>query len=122
MLVPLQIPSGWKVLWNTWFNEPPCLDDGSENLKHNDSPNLLLLERIQLQQPEDNSSLRFDLGWHYETPGYKKGSRKAGWYKLTAYMNTWENIIRIKDKLSFEQAKNEIELWLVEVSENKFDQ
>lgn len=77
-------------------------------------------EQIQHDNQLTKSPLRFDSGWHYETPGYKNGNRKAGWYKLTAYIDTWENIIRTSGYLSFEEAKIEAEQWLLEVAENKF--
>lgn len=120
MLVPLQIPTGWKIMWNTWSDQPPVIDD-QENKLHNDSPNLLLMEQLYAQHTREISREKkdlicLDLGWHYDVPGYQNGSRKSGGYKLVAYRGTRDNVLRQKNRLNFTEAKIELESWLMEIA------
>ena len=120
-LLALRIPTGWGVKYNTFNDELPLNEDGTPNRMHNDSPDLIWLQ--QLHGIHDNQwttepehLINIDAGWHYLPLGTTNKSRAKGCYKLTAYRDRWNHIIRqvyCPDKDNLAQT---IEAWLKEVA------
>lgn len=116
-LVPLKIPTGWIVHHNCFFDEPLLLEDGSENKSHNDSEDILWIERLDFQELgryviqilKHNQRLNAEeleitkelweearlktansLHYHIDLGWY--GNRKEGHYRLVVHCG-WDNII-----------------------------
>jgi hypothetical protein len=59
-LVPLRIPSGWRVVWNDFTEaEPEQFTDARDEIRWEFKEDLMLLEH-------DRTNKRVDLGWYPE--------------------------------------------------------
>jgi hypothetical protein len=117
-LVPLQIPTGWIVHHNCFFNEVPFLEDGTENERHNDSEDLIWIEKLDFYELAryvvsiskfNNRLSKEELIWtqelwdearervgnisahHFHIDLGWYGSRKEGHYRLVLHQG-WDNI------------------------------
>ena len=122
-LVPLRIPTGWAVKWNTLFDEPPLNEDGTPNKFHNDSPDQLLIKQLYSRHSGilstlDEDQIAIDAGWKYLPLTSDVKDRANGCYKLTAYRGTWEHILRQHYCANLQELVATVEAWLLEAMEH----
>ncbi|MCA1993416.1 MAG: hypothetical protein LDL41_15455 [Coleofasciculus sp. S288] len=95
-LVPLSIPSGWAIIYNSFGDEDPIISNGSIVNDEFYGEDLLSIEPIRFNGTNwitDRTGYAFDLGWYPE-------SDPDGCYRLTLIRGDWNNVV-----IQFESKK-----------------
>jgi hypothetical protein len=107
-LVPLRIPSGWCVQFNSFFDVAPITEDGAFTNASYFSEDLLSIERIVY---EDSKWPRWilDLGWY---PAEEIGGR----YRLVLAAEEFRNKLKTYETREVADVVNTLERWLIVLS------
>jgi hypothetical protein len=107
-LQPLQVPIGWRVQSNQFFDIEPGADVTIEGLPGGDAWELFLQDLLQLKNDDRNVTL--DLGWIPEAD-------PKGHYILTLVKDkNWDQPISVYESAQKSEIVEQINLWLSKVS------
>lgn len=104
VLVPLRIPSGWRVVSNSFFDIEPHYDLGIFHNAEYFTQDLLSIERIQYD-PKCRPLFIIDLGWY-------PSEDIDGKYRLTLVSKSFENKLKIIENKNRDSIRKLIEAWL----------
>jgi hypothetical protein len=103
-LQPLQIPTGWNIVCNQFFDIEPGEDVYINGLPDGDAWELFLQDMLLIH--DNNKQLHLDLGWQPEAD-------PSGKYILTLVRNEdWSHPIAMFESLSKNDIVDKINLWL----------
>ncbi|MED3728297.1 hypothetical protein [Priestia filamentosa] len=106
--IPLRLPSGWKVLYNTCINIDPDTLNEKDDQWLNFTDELLFLGY-------DDGRILIDIGWEPE-------ASPDGYYSLGLVIDDdWENLEKLLHIRRPEKLVEAIEDIMVEVEEGKYD-
>jgi hypothetical protein len=107
-LVPLRIPTGWAVTWNTFYEVTPILE-GNELVNAADfDEDLLQIESITFEEEMGRIEVEpyiLDLGWYpAEDPN--------GAYTLTLLRGDWDHVLKTFTSRNIAEIQTTIDRWL----------
>jgi hypothetical protein len=113
-LVPLKIPTGWTVRFNSFLEVEPTIENGVFVNGDLFDEDLLWIERVV---PEDRTWPKWvlDLGWY-------PSEDITGNYQLTLLLGDWEHISKIYTTKDYKEVQNTINHWLHILSMYPFDE
>jgi hypothetical protein len=116
--VPLRIPTGWAVVWNTFFEGEPLIEAGVFVNAADFDEDLLRIESISFDGQRwhtDARSYIVDLGWYpTENPN--------GRYRLALLRGDWDHVLTTYESRDIREICDTIDRWLEVLTANWHDE
>jgi hypothetical protein len=102
-LVPLRIPPGWTVVFNSFHELDPIIKDGVFENASEFEEDMLLIRRAVIETRPDQYIL--DVGW---IPSLSP----KGAFRLTLVLGSWETILKQFESRSWVEIQTKLDAWL----------
>jgi hypothetical protein len=108
-LLPLRVPTGWIVQWNTLYEQEPVIENGVVVDNPNDSEDLLWIQRFERDRAKEPwLDFHIDVGWYGE---------EQGTFRVVLHEGDWEHIVKTFESRSIYAIRICVENWLAILTE-----